>query len=198
MRIKNLILLILFFLGIKSNAEVRGLSLEKINGGNSIKQSVKINSYKKPYPTQRDGFVENKNDSLIQKSIINKLKGTWKLAQNNDSGSTNIIFSDYIVFTDKRIKFYNQKKKLKSSKLIFEPIKNNFFEDTMGLKFGENEIWTLDFREINNELRLVWNRKIDKDGNLRIRTDDRQIIKDPIKRQKALEGEIHTYYIKIK
>jgi hypothetical protein len=38
---------------------------------------------------------------------------------------------------------------------------------------------------------------MDKNGQVWGMIDDRGIIKDKEKRKKALEGEIHTYYIKI-
>ena len=69
--------------------------------------------------------------------------------------------------------------------------------DYPSLKIGNNETWILNFREINNERRLIFEKRMDKNGQVWGMIDDRGIIKDKEKRKKASEGEIHTYYIKI-
>lgn len=66
------------------------------------------------------------------------------------------------------------------------------------IKFENGEVWTLWFRDANNEIRLIWENNINKNGDFLIHTDDRGVIKNKELRKIELEKEIFTYYIKIK
>ena len=158
-----------------------------------IAERDSISSFKK--------LIDNKIDSLIpiiRNETILKLNGKWKLVKNIESDSTNINFTEFIEFKNSKIMFYDNRYKIQTIELILEPIKSNIFDSILGLKIGENETWSLSFREINNESRLIWKKRIDKNGHIWGMIDDRGIIRDPIKRKEALEGEIHTYYKAIK
>ena len=177
----------------------KALSFEK---SNQLEESLRwyFFIYQKDTISQDRKFVQKKIDSLIpivRKATIHKLKGKWKLSNNLERDSTNIIFSDLIKFTNKKIIFFNKSKKIRTEKLKIEPFTYRLSYDYPSLKIGNNETWILNFREINNERRLIFEKRMDKNGQVWGMIDDRGIIKDKEKRKKALEGEIHTYYIKI-
>ena len=177
----------------------KALSFEK---NNQLEESLRwyFFIYQRDTISQDKKFVQKKIDSLIpivRKATIHKLKGKWKLSNNLERDSTNIIFSDLIKFTNKKIIFFNKSKKIRTEKLKIEPFTYRLSYDYPSLKIGNNETWILTFRDINNERRLIFEKRMDKKGQVWVMIDDRGIIKDKEKRKKASEGEIHTYYIKI-
>lgn len=212
MNLKIIYILFLLNLGTNTFAQLRKLNTEQrlvfLNKALSFEKSNQLEEslrwyffiYQKDTISQDRKFVQKKIDSLIpivRKATIHKLKGKWKLSNNLERDSTNIIFSDLIKFTNKKIIFFNKSKKIRTEKLKIEPFTYRLSYDYPSLKIGNNETWILNFREINNERRLIFEKRMDKNGQVWGMIDDRGIIKDKEKRKKALEGEIHTYYIKI-
>ena len=212
MNLKIIYILFLLNLGTNTFAQLRKLNTEQrlvfLNKALSFEKSNQLEEslrwyffiYQKDTISQDIKFVQKKIDSLIpivRKATIHKLKGKWKLSNNLERDSTNIIFSDLIKFTNKKIIFFNKSKKIRTEKLKIEPFTYRLSYDYPSLKIGNNETWILNFREINNERRLIFEKRMDKNGQVWGMIDDRGIIKDKEKRKKALEGEIHTYYIKI-
>ena len=212
MNLKIIYILFLLNLGTNTFAQLRKLNTEQrlvfLNKALSFEKSNQLEEslrwyffiYQKDTISQDRKFVQKKIDSLIpivRKATIHKLKGKWKLSNNLERDSTNIIFSDLIKFTNKKIIFFNKSKKIRTEKLKIEPFTYRLSYDYPSLKIGNNETWILNFREINNEHRLIFEKRMDKNGQVWGMIDDRGIIKDKEKRKKALEGEIHTYYIKI-
>ena len=208
------IIFILFLLNLGTNtfAQLSKLNTEQrlvyLNKALSFEKNNQLEEsliwyffiYQRDTISQDKKFVQKKIDSLIpivRKATIHKLKGKWKLSNNLEKDSTNIIFSDLIKFTNKKIIFFNKSKKIRTEKLKIEPFTYRLSYDYPSLKIGNNETWILNFREINNERRLIFEKRMDKNGQVWGMIDDRGIIKDKEKRKKALEGEIHTYYIKI-
>jgi hypothetical protein len=212
MNLKIIYILFLLNLGTNTFAQLRKLNTEQrlvflnkalnFEKNNQLEESLRwyFFIYQKDTISQDRKFVQKKIDSLIpivRKATIHKLKGKWKLSNNLERDSTNIIFSDLIKFTNKKIIFFNKSKKIRTEKLKIEPFTYRLSYDYPSLKIGNNETWILNFREINNERRLIFEKRMDKNGQVWGMIDDRGIIKDKEKRKKALEGEIHTYYIKI-
>ena len=212
MNLKIIYILFLLNLGTNTFAQLRKLNTEQrlvfLNKALSFEKSNQLEEslrwyffiYQKDTISQDRKFVQKKIDSLkpiVRKATIHKLKGKWKLSNNLERDSTNIIFSDLIKFTNKKIIFFNKSKKIRTEKLKIEPFTYRLSYDYPSLKIGNNETWILNFREINNERRLIFEKRMDKNGQVWGMIDDRGIIKDKEKRKKALEGEIHTYYIKI-
>lgn len=212
MNLKIIYILFLLNLGTNTFAQLRKLNTEQrlvfLNKALSFEKSNQLEEslrwyffiYQKDTISQDRKFVQKKIDSLIpivRKATIHKLKGKWKLSNNLERDSTNIIFSDLIKFTNKKIIFFNKSKKIRTEKLKIQPFTYRLSYDYPSLKIGNNETWILNFREINNERRLIFEKRMDKNGQVWGMIDDRGIIKDKEKRKKALEGEIHTYYIKI-
>ena len=212
MNLKIIYILFLLNLGTNTFAQLRKLNTEQrlvfLNKALSFEKSNQLEEslrwyffiYQKDTISQDRKFVQKKIDSLIpivRKATIHKLKGKWKLSNNLERDSTNIIFSDLIKFTNKKIIFFKKSKKIRTEKLKIEPFTYGLSYDYPSLKIGNNETWILNFREINNERRLIFEKRMDKNGQVWGMIDDRGIIKDKEKRKKALEGEIHTYYIKI-
>ena len=212
MNLKIIYILFLLNLGTNTFAQLRKLNTEQrlvfLNKALSFEKSNQLEEslrwyffiYQKDTISQDRKFVQKKIDSLIpivRIATIHKLKGKWKLSNNLERDSTNIIFSDLIKFTNKKIIFFNKSKKIRTEKLKIEPFTYRLSYDYPSLKIGNNETWILNFREINNERRLIFEKRMDKNGQVWGMIDDRGIIKDKEKRKKALEGEIHTYYIKI-
>ena len=208
------IIFILFLLNLGTNtfAQLSKLNTEQrlvyLNKALSFEKNNQLEEsliwyffiYQRDTISQDKKFVQKKIDSLIpivRKATIHKLKGKWKLSNNLEKDSTNIIFSDLIKFTNKKIIFFNKSKKIRTEKLKIEPFTYRLSYDYPSLKIGNNETWIFKFRDINNERRLIFEKRMDKKGQVWGMIDDRGIIKDKEKRKKALEGEIHTYYIKI-
>ena len=208
------IIFILFLLNLGTNtfAQLSKLNTEQrlvyLNKALSFEKNNQLEEsliwyffiYQRDTISQDKKFVQKKIDSLIpivRKATIHKLKGKWKLSNNLERDSTNIIFSDLIKFTNKKIIFFNKSKKIRTEKLKIEPFTYRLSYDYPSLKIGNNETWIFKFRDINNERRLIFEKRMDKKGQVWGMIDDRGIIKDKEKRKKALEGEIHTYYIKI-
>jgi hypothetical protein len=148
--------------------------------------------------------ANNKIDILLQivkNEAIIKLNGKWRLKELK-SNDTNIVFTKLIQINNKEILYIEEvggkEEVITNQSFYIEPyIKNEYYEFPT-IKSGKNEVWVLSFRKIKNEERLIWERKVDKNGNIYMTIDDRGNIRDSIKRKKALEDEIHTYYVKVK
>lgn len=144
-------------------------------------------------------FANLNSQNVFEDNII----GTWKIKQklNND---TSIIFGEYLRFLNNEILFL----KMEGDKEIIETVIKIEFVDELDnlnkrfsgqlVKFPNGEIWELQFRDINNETRLIWKQKKTREGGYLFQIDDRGIIIDSEKRKKAFEGEINTYYVKLK
>ncbi|PKB15727.1 hypothetical protein [Flavobacterium sp. 5] len=144
--------------------------------------------------------------NVYSQNVVQKeLKGRWKMQKNENFNNTDINFGEFLKFNDNEINFF----KIESGKEEEESIKKITFIYDFGnqhynndrcqlIKFENGEVWELTLRLINNETRLIWELKMDKNGSFIILADDRGVIKNPELRKKALEGEINTYYIKIK
>jgi len=137
----------------------------------------------------------------LKKKTFDKLIGKWKLKKKLKNEETDITFTNIIVFTEENVIFIqecndNEKVMVGKSLPIGSFIKNEYYAFPT-IRSGENEVWTLSFREINNEKRLIWKNVVDKNGDTYITVDERGYKRDPAKRKKALEDEIHTYYIKV-
>lgn len=133
---------------------------------------------------------------ICRKDIISKLKGRWKLVKKYENRKTNIVFSDVIEFTENQIVFsdiFKDKEKVISNQNLYIEC---YHSDFPTIKFGENEIWVLSFREINNEKRLIWELRV-KDEIEFVYNDERGMLRNKIDREKALKEEIHTYYMKV-
>ena len=198
MNLKIIYILFLLNLGTNTFAQLRKLNTEQrlvfLNKALSFEKSNQLEEslrwyffiYQKDTISQDRKFVQKKIDSLIpivRKATIHKLKGKWKLSNNLERDSTNIIFSDLIKFTNKKIIFFNKSKKIRTEKLKIEPFTYRLSYDYPSLKIGNNETWILNFREINNERRLIFEKRMDKNGQVWGMIDDRGIIKDKEKRK---------------
>ncbi|MCU7617856.1 hypothetical protein NZ698_11655 [Chryseobacterium sp. PBS4-4] len=147
----------------------------------------------------------NKIDYLLpicRKETVDKLKGKWKLKKKLRNEDTDIIFTSLIVFTDEKIIFIEDtscnEKEVSSQDLLIEAYPQKTDSDFPTIRFGKNEVWVLSFREINNEKRLILEQRVDKNGDKHFTLDERRMIKNPLKRKKALDDEVHIYYVKIK
>ncbi len=131
-----------------------------------------------------------------QNSFKECLNGSWKLSEKHKC-NTLLNFSNYIKFTHDEVHFYNSKDE--KNEIIYQ-IKNldspNNHINSQLIKFENGEVWQLNIRKINNEIRLIWKLDIDAEGIHWIHADDRGIIRDKEKRRLALESEINTYYFK--
>lgn len=147
---------------------------------------------------------DNKIDYLLpicRKATVDKLKGKWKLKKKLRNEEADIIFTSLIVFIEEKIIFIEDKdckeKEILSQDLLIEAYPQKTDSDFPTIRFGKNEVWVLSFREINNEKRLIWEQRVDKNGNKHFTLDERRMIKNPLIRKKALDDEVHTYYVKI-
>ena len=138
---------------------------------------------------------------LSQQNDFENFNGKWKLSEiYSENIKTEIIFSEILLIEANKIIFQNSQKK-ESVTLSFKLIEhsekyiNNQIYKMIELEKGE--IWELQFREINNQKRIIWKCTKDYEGVSWIQADDRGIIRDSKKREKALDGEINTYYTKI-
>jgi len=136
-----------------------------------------------------------------QQNDFENFNGKWKLSKNyTENIKTQIIFYEILLIESNKIIFQNSQKKESvtlSFKLIEHSYKyiNNQIYKMIELENGE--IWELQFREINNQKRIIWKCTKDAEGVSWIQVDDRGIIRDPEARKKALDSEINTYYTKI-
>jgi hypothetical protein len=130
-----------------------------------------------------------------QNDFQNNLEGVWKL-KSIENDNTAIKFTEYLKIVNNEIYFFKiesgKEKLLEIKKFEIKNLNRN------QIKFENGEIWSLWFRDANNETRLIWENNINKNGEFLIHTDDRGIIKNSELRKIALEKEIFTYYIKIK
>lgn len=130
-----------------------------------------------------------------QNNFQNSLEGIWKLKSIRNDDNTSINFTEYLKFVSNEIYFFKiESRKEKLLEIKKYEIKN---ENLNQIKFENGEVWTLFFRDANNEIRLIWENNINKNGDFLIHTDDRGVIKNKELRKIELEIEIFTYYIKI-
>lgn len=134
---------------------------------------------------------------ICQDQVYNNLKGKWILKQNIETEESVLKSTQTIEVKDHLITFQKGQKILFEYNLQQQPLFINFLNEFPSLKI-DHEIWVLSFRKINNDERLIWMKKIDKNGNFQGMIDDRAIIIDPQKRKEALEKEIYTYFVKLK
>jgi hypothetical protein len=131
-----------------------------------------------------------------QYDFQNSLEGIWKLKSIRNDDNTSINFTEYLKFVNNEIYFFKiESGKEKLLEIKKYEIKNKNLNQ---IKFENGEVWTLWFRDANNEIRLIWENNINKNGDFLIHTDDRGVIKNKELRKIELEKEIFTYYIKIK
>ena len=132
---------------------------------------------------------------LIQKKGIEKCIGKWKLKQLE----TNQFNYEYIEITENDILFYDKKNPEIPSRIEEIRFANYKPRDIMisisSVVFKNNEIWEFNTEKGENELRLFPNLKTDANGVSYILLDERGIMRDPVKREKALAKEIRTYYV---
>ncbi len=134
---------------------------------------------------------------ICQNQIYNLLKGKWILKKSIENENSVLKSTQTIEVKEDLITFHDTQNVIFEYNLQHQPFFINLFGEYPSLKI-ENEIWVLNFRTINNEERLIWMKKIDKNGNFQGMIDDRGIIMDPKKRKEALEKEIYTYFVKLK
>lgn len=132
---------------------------------------------------------------ICQDQTYQKLKGKWILKHTIETEKSVLKLTETIETKDHLITFQNAQKIILEYNLQHDPLFINLLGEFPSLKI-DDEVWTLSFRKINNEERLIWMKKIDKNGNFQGMIDDRAIIRDPQKRKEALENEIYTYFVK--
>ena len=137
---------------------------------------------------------------ICQAEAANKLIGKWRLKKKEKDYQTAVKFTNIIEFTSEKIFFIEEREckgqVIGSHELLIEPFVQKGDSDFPTIKIGKNEIWVLSFQEINGEKRLIWEKRAQ--DNFIIHTlDERSMIKNPLDREKSLEEEINTYYIKI-
>jgi hypothetical protein len=141
------------------------------------------------------------SQNVFKEDII----GVWKLKQKNDS-DTFLNFGEYLRFINNEIHFFDIEDGEETNATV---IKFKFMDKidflSKGLytiygqliKFPNGEVWELKFENVNDETRLFWIPRQNSNGEFIMILDERGIIKDPERRKKAYEREIHTYYIKL-
>lgn len=146
-------------------------------------------------------IAANRIDSLLpilQKQVRGKLKGSWKLVQRMPSPDADIIFTDFIKVTSRKIIFYNvvngKKRVLFRRKLNIEPYSVYLSYAFPTFRVGEKEVWELFVRKVDSEERLVWKEYADRNGAMRLLINDR--LKDPEKQRQAEKKGPYTYYIR--
>lgn len=134
---------------------------------------------------------------ICQHDKYKTLEGKWMLKQNIEYENSVLKSTKTLEVKDNLIIFRDTQNILFEYSLHDNPLFINLFGEFPSLKI-DDEVWTLSFRKINNEERLIWMKKIDKNGNFQGMIDDRAIIRDSQKRKEALEKEIYTYFVKVK
>jgi hypothetical protein len=127
------------------------------------------------------------SQNVFKEDII----GVWKLKQKNDS-DTFLNFGEYLRFINNEIHFFD----IEDGKIDFLS-KGLYTIYGQLIKFPNGEVWELKFENVNDETRLFWIPRQNSNGEFIMILDERGIIKDPERRKKAYEREIHTYYIKL-
>ncbi|MCU7618781.1 hypothetical protein NZ698_16420 [Chryseobacterium sp. PBS4-4] len=129
--------------------------------------------------------------------VFKQLQGKWELKKKLDFDYySNIKYTKFIEIENDKIIFYDIPGKIVSEiNLKTNPFSYHQFGGFPSLKL-EQEIWTFSTRIVHREKRLRLRKHIDKNGNLVGNTDDRAAIVDSLEREKALQKEIDTYYIK--
>jgi hypothetical protein len=129
-----------------------------------------------------------------QYDFQNSLEGIWKLKSIRNDDNTSINFTEYLKFVNNEIYFFKiESGKEKLLEIKKYEIKNNTLNQ---IKFENGEVYTLWFRNSNNEIRLIWQNKINKNGDLLFHSYG-GVSKNKELRKIELEKEIFTYYIKI-
>ena len=200
--------LLFIFLFSLANAQTR---LETIN--NYEKKAIEYENDGKYFDAINYYYTISKMDTLskgnnalkkieillpkCRELFFQEIKGKWKLKRKLDLDYySNIKFTKYIKIENNSITFYENSKNIVSQiNLENEPFSYNMFAGFPSLKLG-NEIWSFSVRKVNGQNRLRLRKHIDKNGKLIVRIDERGIIIDKRKREKALRREIDTYYIK--
>jgi hypothetical protein len=130
-----------------------------------------------------------------QYDFQNSLEGIWKLKSIRNDDNTSINFTEYLKFVNNEIYFFKiESGKEKLLEIKKYEIKNNNLNQ---IKFENGEVYTLWFRNSNNEIRLIWENKINKNGDFVFHSYG-GVSKNKELRKIELEKEIFTYYIKIK
>ena len=137
-------------------------------------------------------------NTYSQNTFKSNFDGVWKLKLLLKNEDSSINFSEYIKFINNEIHFFKNKPRNKKPLFIMKVEFENNSESETRVKFENGEVWEFNFRNINNEIRLIWIQTVAKDGYHLVQIDDRYAIKSNEEMEKALEGEINTYYIKIK
>ena len=212
MSIKFFFSFILSFLSFHLNSQMKiydstFLKNQKIIAENFEKEKDYINSlnqysYLSKIDSSSTNAIDFKNKinqllPICRNLVYNELKGKWKIKQNYESENSILKNSKYLIISNNEIIFLDDKSKEIKYNLISNPFFLNIFNEFPSIKI-DNEIWLISLRKINNETRLIWTKKMDKNENLLMTIDEREIIRDPEKRRIALENEIHTYFVKVR
>jgi hypothetical protein len=136
-----------------------------------------------------------------QQNDFKNFNGKWKLSEiHSYNEKTKIYFSEILVIENNQI-YFSKSQNAESVNLNFQLLVHpeKYIDNQLYkmIKLENGEIWELEFREINNQKRIIWKCIKDSEGDSWIQLDERSIIRDSEKRKKALEGEINTYYTKI-
>ena len=137
-------------------------------------------------------------NTYSQNTFKSNFDGVWKLKLLLKDDDSSINFSEYIKFINNEIYFFKDKSMNKKPLFIKKVEFENNTESETRVRFENGEVWEFDFRNINNEVRLIWRQTVAKNGDHLEQIDDRWALKNKDEMKKALEGEINTYYIKVK
>lgn len=137
-------------------------------------------------------------NTYSQDTFKSNFNGIWKLKLLLKNDDSSINFSEYIKFINNEIHFFKNKPRNKKPLFIKKVEFENNSESETRVKFENGEVWEFDFRNINNEIRLICRQTVAKNGDHLGQIDDRSMLRNADERKKALEGEINTYYIKVK
>lgn len=212
MKNKLFFIIVFFLLGCHLSCQMRVsdstfIKSQKIRAENLENKKDYINAlnqYLYLYELDSSGIngisAKNKIDQLLpicRKLIYDKLKGKWKIKKNFERENSILKNVQYINVSNNEIVFIDDKANETRYNLELNPFFSNVVSEFPSLRI-DDEVWLINFRKINKETRLIWIKKIDKEGSFIATIDDRGIIKDPQKRKIALENEIHTYFVKTK
>lgn len=196
-----ILLALLFFSHLlygQSSTELEKNAIEYETSKNYIKALSLYNHIKLRDSLSIIGNRASQKINTLISLILNELNGTWKLRQNR-SQETDIKFTELLKIKNGKAHFIEVKdgkeKAVDVINLEILPYSPSVIFDFPKIKLKNGEIWSLYFRTINNEKRLIWKQKINNSGALISIIDDRSIIRDAVKRKEALEGEVLTYYI---
>lgn len=137
-----------------------------------------------------------------QNNFEDDIKGVWKIKQKINY-DTCIDFNDYVRFKSNEIHFFTVESGIEVVKSILKYELIYYFEfhskfiTGQLIKLFNGEVWELNFKEIDDEIRLIWTPKKNKEGEYISVVNHRGIIKDPERRKTAYEKESGAYYIKV-